>query len=129
MTSLSLLAGRTVHLYVEMVTCDPLHCINQMEEFICIQRVYKCYYPFFLSVCGSKTKSDKTHIYIDKNSNKDNDNNNYNPCADPESFVRGGPTLIIFFLFFFSFRGDALKTTKSGQLTACQGNAIEMTLP
>ena len=27
----------------------------------------------------------------------------YFSCADPESFVRGGPTLTVFFSFFFSF--------------------------
>ena len=36
-------------------------------------------------------------------------------CSDPESFVRMGSTLIIFFR----------TATKSGQLTACQQNAIE----
>ena len=30
----------------------------------------------------------------------------YYTCADPESFVRGGPNLITFFCFFFSWWGD-----------------------
>ena len=49
------------------------------------------------------------------------------PCADPESFVRGGPTLTIFFFFFFFFFYEGREnpiTSISGPLTACQGNAI-----
>ena len=41
------------------------------------------------------------------------------PCADPESFVRGGPTLTT---FFFSSLEDP-KTTKSGSRSARQRNA------
>ena len=44
-------------------------------------------------------------------------------CADPESFVKGGPTLTTF------IRGDRIQTntTKSGTSSARQQNAIKMT--
>ena len=47
-------------------------------------------------------------------------------CADPESFVRGSPTLttFFFFLFFFVFFKDP-STTISGPSSARQRNAIK----
>ena len=45
------------------------------------------------------------------------------PCGDPESIVRGGPTLTFFFVD--AGREDQ-NTTKSGPSSSCQGNAIEM---
>ena len=45
----------------------------------------------------------------------------YGTCTDPESCVRGGPTLKRFFK-----RSEAPKITKSGQLSANHRNAIEM---
>ena len=48
------------------------------------------------------------------------------PCADPESFVRGGPTLTGFFLFFFLVdegREDP-NTTISEPSSSCQQNGI-----
>ena len=55
----------------------------------------------------------------------------YYSCADPENFVRGGPTLTGFFLFVFFLVHDGRDdpntcTTKSGPSSAHQGNAIEM---
>ena len=44
-------------------------------------------------------------------------------CADPESFVRGGPTWTTFFLLDDEGREDP-STTISGPLSAHQGNAI-----
>ena len=32
-----------------------------------------------------------------------------NPCTDPESFVKGGPTLTTFCLFFFFFCTDEVR--------------------
>ena len=51
------------------------------------------------------------------------------PCADAESFVRGGPNLITFFFFFFFFflvdEGiEDPNVTINGPLLACQRNAI-----
>ena len=49
-----------------------------------------------------------------------------NPCADPESFVRGGPTMTTSFLFFVLVdegRED-LNTTISGPSSALQQNVI-----
>ena len=47
--------------------------------------------------------------------------------ADPESFVRGGPTLTFFFFFFFFDEGrNYSNTTISGPSTARQRNAIQM---
>ena len=45
-------------------------------------------------------------------------------CADPEGFIRVGPTLTTFFLVD-GWREDQ-NTTKSGQSSACQQNTIEM---
>ena len=52
----------------------------------------------------------------------------WTPCADPESFVRGGPTLTVFVLFCFVFyegRED-LNSTKRGPSSARQRNVIKM---
>ena len=54
----------------------------------------------------------------------------YITCADPESFVRGGPTLtFFFFLLFFFFLVDESRedpsTTISGPSEARQRNAIK----
>ena len=38
-------------------------------------------------------------------------------CADPENFVRGGPTLIFFFFFFFLWNGDQIPS--SARAYAC----------
>ena len=46
------------------------------------------------------------------------------PCADPESIVRGGPTLTGFFRGVFKV--DDLNTTISGPSLARQQNAIKM---
>ena len=49
-------------------------------------------------------------------------------CADPESFVRGGPTLTFYFCFLFfsdEERNDS-NTTISGPSTARQRNAIQI---
>ena len=52
-------------------------------------------------------------------------------CADPESFVRWGPTLTFYFSFLFFFFFDEGRydsnTTISGPSTARQRNAIQMT--
>ena len=47
--------------------------------------------------------------------------------SDPESFVRGGPTLISFFFLFFLVDEGRLdpNATKSGQSLARQRNAIK----
>ena len=46
-------------------------------------------------------------------------------CADPESFVRGGPTLTTFCLsFFFFFFFDEGRIQVSGPSSARQRNAI-----
>ena len=51
-------------------------------------------------------------------------------CADPESFVRGGPNLMFsFFSFFFFLAVEGLddpNITINGPSSACQRNAIEM---
>ena len=53
-------------------------------------------------------------------------------CADPESFVRGGPTLHLrqrFFSFFFCWWGERDEdpnVTKSGLSSACRRNAIQI---
>ena len=51
-------------------------------------------------------------------------------CADPESFVKGDPTLttLFFFLFFWLMRGERKdpNTTKGRSPSACQRNAIGM---
>ena len=48
-------------------------------------------------------------------------------CADPESIVRGGPTLTRFFFFFLVDEGrEDPNTTISGPSLAGQGNAIKM---
>ena len=49
-------------------------------------------------------------------------------CADPERFVRGGPTLPFYFfiLFFFCEGRKDSNTTISGPSTARQRNAIQM---
>ena len=50
-------------------------------------------------------------------------------CADPESFVRGGPTLTtFFFLFFLRFdEGGRIQISLiSGPSTASMRNAIKM---
>ena len=44
------------------------------------------------------------------------------PCADPENFVRGGPTLITF--FFVDEGREDQNTIKSGPLSARQRNTI-----
>ena len=52
----------------------------------------------------------------------------YRSCADPESFVRGGPTLTTFFflLFFLVDEGrEDPSTTISGPSSARQRNAIK----
>ena len=46
----------------------------------------------------------------------------YDLYADPESFVRRGLTLTTIFLV--NVEKEDLNTTKNGQLSACQGNAI-----
>ena len=46
-------------------------------------------------------------------------------CADPESFVREGPTLTTFFFYLDEGRKDP-DTTISGPSTAHQRNAIKM---
>ena len=48
-------------------------------------------------------------------------------CADPESFIRGCPTLTTFyFLFFLADEGmEDPSTTKSGPSSARQQNAIK----
>ena len=48
------------------------------------------------------------------------------PCADPESFVRGGPTLTTFFFNLMGWREDRNATT-SGPSSARHRNANEMT--
>ena len=47
-------------------------------------------------------------------------------CADPESFVRGGPTKFPALTYFFSFRGrgEEQNTTICGPSSARQRNAI-----
>ena len=45
-------------------------------------------------------------------------------CADPESFVNGGPTLASFFFFLVDERSEDPSTTISGQSSARQRNAI-----
>ena len=45
------------------------------------------------------------------------------PCEDPESFVRGGPTLTAFFFQFDEGRMDP-NTTIRGPSMACQRNTI-----
>ena len=51
-------------------------------------------------------------------------------CADPESFVRGGPTLTMFFFVFLGDEGrEDPSTTLSGQLSARQRNAIKWCFP
>ena len=46
-------------------------------------------------------------------------------CADPESFVRGGPTLLM--LFFFIFLGREYRSSvNSGPIMTRQRNAIKM---
>ena len=48
------------------------------------------------------------------------------PCADPESFVRGGPLLTFFFFFVLFFLDEGRKdhnTTISGPSSARQRNA------
>ena len=48
-------------------------------------------------------------------------------CADPESFVRRGPTLTFYFCFLYFDEGTKdSNTTISGPLTARQRNAIQM---
>ena len=52
-------------------------------------------------------------------------NSRYVTCADSESFVRGGPNLIIFFCFVFRWRGtEGPKTAINGPSSARQWNAI-----
>ena len=46
------------------------------------------------------------------------------PCADPESFVRGGPNLISFFLFLVNEGIDDPNITIDGPASARQRNAI-----
>ena len=51
------------------------------------------------------------------------------PCADPESFVRGGPTVTTFFFSFFFIFDEGRKdpsNTISGPSLARQRNAILM---
>ena len=48
----------------------------------------------------------------------------WRPCADQESFVRGGSILTTFFKLM-GWRGDR-NATKSGPSSACQQNDIEM---
>ena len=45
-------------------------------------------------------------------------------CADPESFVRGGPTLKTILFYFYEGREDP-STTICGQSLARQRNAIK----
>ena len=45
-------------------------------------------------------------------------------CADPESFVRGGPTLTAFFFFLVDEGRDSTNTTISRPSLARQRNAI-----
>ena len=48
-------------------------------------------------------------------------------CANPESFVRGGPTLTTFFVCFFVDDGrEVPNTTISGPSSARQRNAVEI---
>ena len=47
------------------------------------------------------------------------------PCGDPESFVRGGPTLTVFF-FYIDEGMEDLNTTISRPSLAHQRNAIKM---
>ena len=50
------------------------------------------------------------------------------PCADPESFIRGGPTLTTFFfifIFLFDEGRENPGTTISGPSSAHQPNAIK----
>ena len=50
----------------------------------------------------------------------------YGPCADPESLVRGGPTLTTFFFFKFGGGGgDDPITSFSRPSSACKRNAIK----
>ena len=45
-------------------------------------------------------------------------------CADPEKFVRGGPTLTFFFFVFFFLEGSGDRNASiSGSLLARQRNA------
>ena len=47
-------------------------------------------------------------------------------CADPESFVRGGPNLTFFFCFLVVDGREDRNTTLSGPSSARQRNAIQM---
>ena len=57
---------------------------------------------------------------VDNNSCNENDTT----CADPESFVRGGPNLITFFLVVEGLEDP--NSTINGPSSARQRNAIEM---
>ena len=52
----------------------------------------------------------------------------HSTCADPETIVRGGPTLTTFFVFVFVFflveRRDDPNATRSGPSSARQRKAI-----
>ena len=53
------------------------------------------------------------------------ENHKATTCADPESFVRGGPNLITFFFFFLADEGkENPNTTINGPSSARQRNAI-----
>ena len=48
-----------------------------------------------------------------------------NTCADPESFIRGGPTLTFFFVFVLGDEGrEDPNTTEGESSSARQRNAI-----
>ena len=56
--------------------------------------------------------------------NKTGSTKEASPCADPESFVRGGPTFTTFFFKLMRGREDP-NTTINGPSSARQRNAIK----
>ena len=67
-----------------------------------------------LHMMGLKTQKMRQEKYYNAHFDISNEARSHFACADPESFVRGGPTLIIFILFYKAIIGPPAKRHLNG---------------